>query len=334
MAPINTRIFVRNLAHSVDEQKLQEVFSTSGRIVFAQLMRDEDGHSKGMGLVEFTHPVEALQAMVMMKEAKLYGRHLIVCQDRVGPSPVTQTGFTQGLVDVSGGIGKNGTKVRVDFIEGNSVIHSPDCTAVSDTPITYKEATDFFTCKKVLRGILVLLKMIDVSSGWARTSPAQTFVDNMMAKMDEMILAAYTCMDKDGTDKNSVRDLIVNAEGIVKEFRAQVSKPETWVHDTNSDINQLTLPRDEMDVHAIQPPTEPAGAKFESQNTVGGQYYVHLRHLRTENELRTLIRQLQTIAEHFEDIGDLTRMLKHGENSIVNSKGCWDPQDGDIPRPI
>ena len=180
MAPITTRIFVRNLAYSVDEQKLQEVFSTSGRIVFAQLMRDEDGHSKGMGLVEFTHPVEALQAMVMMKEAKLYGRHLIVCQDRVGPSSVTQTGFTQGLVDVSGGIGKNGTKVRVDFIEGNSVIHSPDCTAVSDTPITYKEATDFFTGKKVLRGI-VRLQMTDISSRWARTSPAQTFFDNMMA---------------------------------------------------------------------------------------------------------------------------------------------------------
>ena len=26
----------------------------------------------------------------------------IVCQDRVGPSPVSQTGFTEGLVDVSG----------------------------------------------------------------------------------------------------------------------------------------------------------------------------------------------------------------------------------------
>ena len=55
-----------------------------------------------MGLVEFTHSVEALQALVMMKDAKLYSRHLIVCQDRVGPSPVSQTGFTEGLVDVSG----------------------------------------------------------------------------------------------------------------------------------------------------------------------------------------------------------------------------------------
>ena len=27
-------------------------------------------------------------------------------------------------------------------------------------------------------------------------------------------------------------------------------------------------------------------------------------------------------------------MLKHGENSIVNSKGRWDPKDGDIHRPI
>ena len=62
--------------------------------------------------------------------------------------------------------------------------------------------------------------MIDASSRWARTSPAQDFVSNMMNKLDEMILAAYTCMDKDTTDKDSVRDLIVSAEGIMKEQEA------------------------------------------------------------------------------------------------------------------
>ena len=183
--PITNQIFVKNLAYIVDERKLVEVFSASGRVVFAQIIRNERGHSRGMGVVEFMHPVEALQAMIMMKQAKLYNRHLIVCSDRVGPSPVTQTGFTEGLVDVSGGLGENGTKVKVDFIEGNPFIHSPDCASILDTPITYKEAEDYNTGRKILGGI-VHLQMTDISARWARASPAQAFVDNMISKKNEI----------------------------------------------------------------------------------------------------------------------------------------------------
>ena len=65
------------------------------------------------------------------------------------------------------------------------------------------------------------------------------------------------------------------------------------------------------------------------QAVVGGQYYIRLGQPRTENELCQLVRQLQNIDEHFEEIGRLARMLKNGDNSEVNDKGRWDPREGD-----
>ena len=44
--PITPRIFVKNLAYGVNEAKLNEVFSLSGKIVQATLYRHENGETK------------------------------------------------------------------------------------------------------------------------------------------------------------------------------------------------------------------------------------------------------------------------------------------------
>lgn len=63
--------FFFQLAFSVDDDKLREIFRLSGRIVRAEVNKDRDGKSRGYGLVEFTHPVEAVQAISMFNNQKV-----------------------------------------------------------------------------------------------------------------------------------------------------------------------------------------------------------------------------------------------------------------------
>merc|ERR1712242_570263 len=125
--PLTNRVFVANIPYIVDDRKLTEVFSVSGRVVFAQVIRDGNGYSKGMGLVEYTHQIEALQAIRMMRQAKLYNRDITVRPDVIGPFPNTYDGIPEGLTDVSGGLGTEGMKLKVEILEGTPFVHSPDC---------------------------------------------------------------------------------------------------------------------------------------------------------------------------------------------------------------
>lgn len=54
----------------MDEKKLKEVFRLAGRVLEVDLNRDKDGKSRGHGVIEFEHPVEAVQAI-----CKLYYRY-------------------------------------------------------------------------------------------------------------------------------------------------------------------------------------------------------------------------------------------------------------------
>ena len=47
--PLNTKVFVANLAYNVDEKKMREVFRLAGRVVTVELSRDKEGKSRGFG---------------------------------------------------------------------------------------------------------------------------------------------------------------------------------------------------------------------------------------------------------------------------------------------
>ena len=72
--PLNNRIFVANLDYKVGEKKLEEIFKLAGKTLRVRLYTDSTGQSKGHGTVEFEHPVEAVQAISMFNNQKLYGR--------------------------------------------------------------------------------------------------------------------------------------------------------------------------------------------------------------------------------------------------------------------
>jgi len=71
------------LDYKVDAKKLKEVFKLAGRLHNVDLATDKDGNSRGFAVIEFDHPVEAVQAISMFDRQNLYERRMTVRLDRV-----------------------------------------------------------------------------------------------------------------------------------------------------------------------------------------------------------------------------------------------------------
>ncbi len=76
---MNNRLYVGNLAYSVDDESLTRQFSHFGSVTSAQIMMErETGRSKGFGFVEMGTEAEAQAAIDGMHESMLNGRSLTV----------------------------------------------------------------------------------------------------------------------------------------------------------------------------------------------------------------------------------------------------------------
>ena len=104
--PPQKNLFVANLAYSVDERKLREVFRLAGRVVMVELNRDKEGKSRGHAVLEFDHPVEAVQAISMFNDQQLFDRKMTVRFDKTpGPTPEELAQLPSRLPEGLGGVG-------------------------------------------------------------------------------------------------------------------------------------------------------------------------------------------------------------------------------------
>ncbi|KAI9160592.1 hypothetical protein LWI28_009775 [Acer negundo] len=76
--PNFSNLYVKNLDISVDDSKLQELFSCFGQITSVKVMRHDSGLSKGFGFVCFSTPEEAKKALDACNGATIQGRTLHV----------------------------------------------------------------------------------------------------------------------------------------------------------------------------------------------------------------------------------------------------------------
>ncbi|MGN6627777.1 MAG: RNA recognition motif domain-containing protein [Tepidisphaeraceae bacterium] len=77
------RLYVGNLAYSVDSSQLQELFSQHGTVTSAQVLSDrETGRSKGFGFVEMGTDDEATNAINALNGQQFGGRALTVNEAR------------------------------------------------------------------------------------------------------------------------------------------------------------------------------------------------------------------------------------------------------------
>ena len=77
------RLYVGNLAYSVDSSELQELFGQHGNVASAQVLSDRDtGRSKGFGFVEMETDEEAEAAINALNGQQFGGRALTVNEAR------------------------------------------------------------------------------------------------------------------------------------------------------------------------------------------------------------------------------------------------------------
>lgn len=73
------KLYVGNLAYSVTEDDLRELFSQAGELADAVVILDrETRRSKGFGFVEFVKQADAERAVQMFNNQELQGRRLTV----------------------------------------------------------------------------------------------------------------------------------------------------------------------------------------------------------------------------------------------------------------
>jgi RNA recognition motif-containing protein len=95
------KLYVGNLAYSVGDSELQQIFEAHGSVQSAQVIMDRDtGRSKGFGFVEMGSDQEAQAAISALNGKEVEGRALTVNEAR----PKTEGGRGGG----GGGGGRGG----------------------------------------------------------------------------------------------------------------------------------------------------------------------------------------------------------------------------------
>jgi cold-inducible RNA-binding protein len=96
-----SKLYVGNLAYTVSNDDLRELFSQAGQVQSATVITDKfSGQSKGFGFVEMTTNEEAATAIQQFNDAELKGRNI-----KVNEAKPRESKFGSGGGDRSGGGG-------------------------------------------------------------------------------------------------------------------------------------------------------------------------------------------------------------------------------------
>jgi len=99
------RLYVGNLAYTMSDSDLQNLFQAHGSVTSAQVIMDRDtNRSKGFGFVEMGNDAEAQAAIAALNGAEIEGRTLTVNEAR----PKTEGGGGGGRGGYGGGGGHGG----------------------------------------------------------------------------------------------------------------------------------------------------------------------------------------------------------------------------------
>lgn len=137
--PLHTRIFIANLDYKVDAKKLKQVFKLAGKVQNVDLSVDKDGNSRGFAVVEYDHPVEAVQAISMFDRQMLFDRRMTVRLDRV-PEKGELNRLPEGLKGIGIGLGPNGEPLKdvarnLPSLQQNNQLQNNPIQNATPTPV-------------------------------------------------------------------------------------------------------------------------------------------------------------------------------------------------------
>jgi RNA recognition motif-containing protein len=102
-----SKLYVGNLAYSVSNSDLEQLFSQAGQVQSATVIMDKfSGQSKGFGFVEMANSDEASKAIAQFNDSDLKGRNI-----KVNEAKPRESSFGGGNRDRNGG-GSSGGRNR------------------------------------------------------------------------------------------------------------------------------------------------------------------------------------------------------------------------------
>ena len=120
--------------YKVDAKKLKQVFKLAGKVVGLEVSLDKDGNSRGFAVVEYDHPVEAVQAISMFDRQTLFDRRMTVRLDRV-PEKSEGIKLPEGLKGIGIGLGPNGEPLKNVKFNLPNVQNNPSQNVASNNAI-------------------------------------------------------------------------------------------------------------------------------------------------------------------------------------------------------
>jgi len=81
-ANVTNRLYVGNLPYHTTWQRLKDIFKEVGPVMYADVLRNDRGLSKGCGIVEFETREDAIKAIKQLNDTDLDGRPIFVREDR------------------------------------------------------------------------------------------------------------------------------------------------------------------------------------------------------------------------------------------------------------
>lgn len=87
------------------------MFKLAGKVQTVELSLDKDGNSRGFAVVEYDHPVEAVQAISMLDRQMLFDRRMTVRLDRI-PDHGEGLKLPEGLGGIGVGLGPGGEPLK------------------------------------------------------------------------------------------------------------------------------------------------------------------------------------------------------------------------------
>src|ERR1700730_9635137 len=107
-AQMPSKLYVGNLAYSVTNADLEQLFSQAGQVQSAAVIMDKfSGQSKGFGFVEMSNAEEASKAIAQFNESELKGRNI-----KVNEAKPRESSFGGGGNRSGGGGGGGGDRGR------------------------------------------------------------------------------------------------------------------------------------------------------------------------------------------------------------------------------
>jgi RNA recognition motif-containing protein len=108
---VGRKLYVGNLAYSIDSVQLEQLFSEFGSVQGAQVIMDrETGRSKGFGFIEMGSDEEAQAAIAGLHDREHQGRRLTVNEARPREERGGGGGYGRGGGGGGGGGGYGGRR--------------------------------------------------------------------------------------------------------------------------------------------------------------------------------------------------------------------------------